>query len=46
MMILTFKILKNLRGVISDEEEVTNEEAIMVGNCAKLAQSEYKEHLI
>ena len=48
MMIPTLKILRNLRGrgLISNEEEATNEEAIVEGNCAKLAQSDYKEHFI
>ena len=48
MMILMLKILGNLRGgvLISNEEEATNEEAIVEGNCAKPAHSEYKEHLI
>ena len=47
MMTLTLKILRNLwEGVISSEEEATNKEAIVEGNCAKLAKSEYKELLI
>ena len=29
-----------------NEEEATNEEAIVEGNCAKLVQSVHKEHLI